>query len=243
VVLLGLLSDPHANLPALEAVLDDVRTAVPDALVCLGDFVDYGAQPDEVVAALRDRCSVSLCGNHDLAVLGDLDPRLFNPMAARALMWTAEQIQPETAVFLRSLSPVGTFAGLDLAHASPRDPVEEYVTDELVAQRSFDERRFSVVAVGHTHVPAVFVTDGARVAWIDPEPGEPVPLEGVRAIVNPGAVGQPRDGDPRASWATWDTQRCLFVVRRVDYPIEQSQQAILRAGLPPFLAHRLAYGQ
>ena len=242
-MLVGLLSDPHANLPALEAVLDDVRTAVPDALVCLGDFVDYGAQPDEVVAALRDQCSMSLCGNHDLAVLGDLDPRLFNPVAAQALTWTAERIQPETAAFLRTLSPAGAFAGLDLAHASPRDPVEEYVTDELVAQCSFDERTFSTVAVGHTHVPAVFVTDGARVVWVDPEPGEPVQLDGVRAIVNPGAVGQPRDGDPRASWATWDTRRCPFVVRRVDYPVEQSQQAILRAGLPPFLAHRLAHGQ
>jgi diadenosine tetraphosphatase ApaH/serine/threonine PP2A family protein phosphatase len=242
-VLLGLLSDPHANLPALEAVLADVRAVAPDALVCLGDFVDYGAQPDEVVAALRDRCSVSLCGNHDLAVLGDLDAQLFNPVAAEALAWTAGRMLPETAAFLRTLSPAGSFAGLDLAHASPRDPVEEYVADELVAQCNFDERTFSTIAVGHTHIPAVFTTNGSRVEWIDPKPGEPVPLQGIRAIVNPGGVGQPRDGDPRASWATWDTQRCLFVVHRVDYPVEQSQQAILDAGLPPFLAYRLAHGQ
>src|SRR5436309_4400936 len=99
-MLIGLLSDPHANLPAVEAVLDDVRAATPDALVCLGDFVDYGAQPDEVVAALRDRCSLSMCGNHDLAVLGDLDAQLFNPIAAEALAWTADRMLPETAAFL-----------------------------------------------------------------------------------------------------------------------------------------------
>lgn len=242
-MLLGLVSDPHANLPALEAVLDDVRLLAPDALACLGDFVDYGAQPNEVVAALRDRCSVSLCGNHDLAVLGDIDPGLFNPLAAQALAWTAERLLPETAAFLRSLSPAGAIAGLDLAHASPRDPVEEYVTDRFVAHLNFAERAFSVVAVGHTHVPAIFVMESTRVVRVEPAPGEPVRLRGVRAIVNPGAVGQPRDGDPRASWATWDTDRCLFVLRRVDYPVEESQRAILEAGLPPFLAHRLSHGQ
>ena len=242
-MLLGLVSDPHANLPALEAVLEDVRLVAPDALVCLGDFVDYGAQPDEVVAALRDRCSVSLCGNHDLAALGELDASLFNPLAAEALAWTAERLLPETAAFLRSLSPTGELEGLDLAHASPRDPVEEYVTDRLVAQLNFDERTFSAVAVGHTHIPAIFVTQDSRVAWVEPVPGQPVDLGGVRAIVNPGAVGQPRDGDPRASWATWDTERCVFLLRRVDYPVEESQRTILEAGLPPFLALRLARGQ
>lgn len=242
-MLIGLLSDPHANLPAVEAVLDDVSAVAPDALVCLGDFVDYGAQPDEVVAALRDRCSANLCGNHDLAVLGAIDARLFNPVAAQALVWTAQRIQPETSAFLAALSPTGTFAGLDLFHASPRDPVEEYVTDESVAEGNFGQGTFQVAAVGHTHVPAIFVTDGSRAVWLDPEPGQPVDLEGVRAIVNPGGVGQPRDGDPRASWATWDTQRCQFVVRRVEYPVEASQRAILDAGLPPVLAQRLAHGQ
>src|SRR3954451_25396086 len=138
-MLIGLLSDPHANLPAVEAVLDDVRVVAPDALVCLGDFIDYGAQPDEVVAALRDRCSVNLCGNHDLAVLGAIDARLCSPVAAQALVWTAERIRPETSAFLRALSPAGTFAGLDLFHASPRDPVEEYVTDESVADGNFGQ--------------------------------------------------------------------------------------------------------
>jgi len=242
-VLLGLLSDPHANLPALEAVLADVQRVAPDVLVCLGDYVDYGAQPNEVVAALRDRCAVNLCGNHDLAALGDLDPGLFNPLAAEALMWTAERLKPETTAFLRSLSPTGAIEGLDLAHASPRNPVEEYVIDRFVAERNFAERAFSVVAVGHTHVPAVFLTDGTHIGWVHPEPDEPLDLHGVRAIVNPGGIGQPRDGDPRASWATWDTDHARFVLRRVAYPVEESQQAILEAGLPAPLAHRLARGQ
>jgi diadenosine tetraphosphatase ApaH/serine/threonine PP2A family protein phosphatase len=242
-VLLGLISDPHANLAALGAVLDDVDSVRPDALICLGDFVDYGAQPNEVVAALKERCDVSLVGNHDLAALGELDAELFNPLAAEALEWTSERLQEETVTFLRRLSPQGSMEGLDLAHASPRDPVEEYVTDRFVAQANFDERSFSVVAVGHTHVPAVFVSEATRVVRVDPSPGDPIRLKGVRAIVNPGAVGQPRDGDPRAAWATWETDRSLFVLRRVEYPVEKAQQAILDAGLPPLLARRLAFGQ
>ena len=242
-MLLGLLSDPHANLPALDAVLDDVAALAPDALVCLGDFVDYGAQANEVIAALRDRCAISLVGNHDLAALGDLDARQFNPLAIQALAWTSEHLLPESAAFLRALSPAGSFEGLDLAHASPRDPVEEYVTDRFVAQLNFAERSFDTVAVGHTHIPAVFVLESARVVRIDPSPGEAIHLKGRRAILNPGAVGQPRDGDPRASWGTWDTERSRFVVRRVEYPVEKAQRAILDAGLPPQLAHRLSQGQ
>ena len=241
-MLLGLLSDPHANLPALEAVLDDVAAVAPDALVCLGDFVDYGAQPNEVIATLRGRCELSLVGNHDLAALGILDPGQFNPLAARALAWTGEHLLPESVGFLESLSPAGSFEGLDVAHASPRDPVEEYVTDRFVAQANFAERSFGTVAVGHTHVPAVFVLESARVVRVDPSPGEPIHLKGRRAILNPGSVGQPRDGDPRASWGTWDTERFRFVVRRVEYPVEKAQQAIVDAGLPPPLAHRLAQG-
>ena len=242
-MLLGLLSDPHANLPAVQAVLADVARVRPDAVVCLGDFVDYGAQPNEVVAALREVCTVNLAGNHDLAVLGDLDASLFNPMAAASLAWTAETLRPDAAAFLRSLSASGSVEGLDLAHASPRDPVEEYVTDRFVAQVNFAQCAFTKVAVGHTQVPAVFVSEGSRSRRIEPTPGETIHLKGTRAILNPGAVGQPRDGDPRASWATWDTQHQQFVVRRVPYPVEAARAAIDDAGLPPFLGARLLIGQ
>ncbi|MGH2768729.1 MAG: metallophosphoesterase family protein [Actinomycetota bacterium] len=241
-MLIGLLSDPHSNLPALEAVLDDVGRVTPDTLVCLGDFVGYGAQPNEVVAALKDRCEVCLAGNHDLAALGGLDLATFNQVAAAAVAWTAEHLHQETRAFLGALSSRGELAGMELAHASLRDPVREYVIDGYVAAKNFSYHPFLVAAVGHTHIPALYLLEDKRVVDRRPAAGSPAATGGARVLMNPGAVGQPRDWDPRASWATWDTERLVFSLRRVEYPIEESRAAIMTAGLPQVLGDRLRSG-
>jgi diadenosine tetraphosphatase ApaH/serine/threonine PP2A family protein phosphatase len=245
-MLLGLVSDPHANLPALEAVLVDIERVRPDAVVCLGDFVGYGASPNEVVDALKERCAVSLVGNHDLAALAQVDLKIFNPHAAAAARWTAAHLAAGTAEFLRGLPSRALFEGLLVAHASPRDPIWEYVMDSSTAAANFETEEFEICFVGHTHVPAVFWTAPEGVSGMQVV----VPDEGVQALdlppgrllLNPGGVGQPRDGDPRASWATWDTDARTFSVRRLPYRVEDAQKAILASGLPEVLAERLAEG-
>lgn len=241
-MLLGILSDPHANLPALETVLRDVGRVRPDLLVCLGDFVGYGAQPNEVVAALRDRSVVSLSGNHDLAAIGMVDVRDFNPHAAMAALWTGEQLTPEAKSFLESLPSRAPFDGVELAHGSLRDPVWEYVLDDRTARANFVSEDFDVSLVGHTHVPAVFALVDEQLGRLSPVSGEQIQLPKGRLILNPGGIGQPRDGDPRAAWATWDTGQRIFTVTRLDYPIAEAQRAIRAAGLPGALADRLAHG-
>jgi diadenosine tetraphosphatase ApaH/serine/threonine PP2A family protein phosphatase len=252
-VLLGIVSDPHANIQALETVLADVDRVKPDSLICLGDFVGYGANPNEVVDVLRGRCDMNLIGNHDLAALGAIDISSFNPHAAAAAKWTQDQLSDETRAFLESLSPTGTVGEIELAHASMRDPIWEYVLDSSVAAASFEARPFEIAFVGHTHVPAVFSLEaesrrvtGLRI--IVPE-GDVVSRElpdlvgeGRRVLLNPGGVGQPRDGDPRASWATWSVEDRVMTLRRIEYPVEDAQRTILAAGLPELLAERLAEG-
>jgi diadenosine tetraphosphatase ApaH/serine/threonine PP2A family protein phosphatase len=252
-VLLGFLSDPHANLQALEAVLADVDRVKPDSLICLGDFVGYGANPNEVVEALRDRCDVNLIGNHDLAALAAIDISDFNPHAAAAATWTQEQLSAGTREFLESLSPTGKVGDIELAHASIRDPIWEYVLDSSIATASFDEHPFQIAFVGHTHVPAVFSreSESRRVSGfriIVPAGSlmvREIPRlldEGARVLINPGGIGQPRDGDPRASWATWAEDEQVLTLRRVEYPVSEAQRVIVAAGLPELLAERLAEG-
>ncbi|MGH9195480.1 MAG: metallophosphoesterase family protein [Acidimicrobiia bacterium] len=248
-MLIGLISDPHANLEAVQSVLQDVDRVRPDAIVCLGDFVGYGGSPNEVVAALQDRCDLSLIGNHDLAAVGRVDLDIFRDVAAEAVVWTRDQLNSESSEFLQDLSPRASFSkgtDIELAHASFVDPVWEYITSSAIAAWSFSSVDFEVAAVGHTHVPAVFWQTeegikGFHVSVPNDDVAE-VQIDFGRVILNPGGVGQPRDGDPRASWATWDSIRKVFAVRRVEYPIEQAQRTIRRAGLPAVLADRLAEG-
>ncbi len=240
-MLIGLLSDPHANLVAVEAVLRDVEAVGPDLVICLGDFVGYGAEPNQVVQALRECCAISLVGNHDLAVLGAIDVSWFHPVAAQAALWTRNQLDPQNRAFLEGLSPREVVGDLELAHASLRDPVSEYVVDALVAEANFMAYPFETAAVGHTHVPALFTWSG-EVLSHQVKTGAALAAGGARVLMNPGGIGQPRDRDPRASWATWDTEARTFSVRKVSYPIHQAQRSILAAGLPEVLAHRLAEG-
>jgi diadenosine tetraphosphatase ApaH/serine/threonine PP2A family protein phosphatase len=241
----AVLSDVHGNLPALRAVLADVEAAEADATWCLGDLVGYGAQPDECVALARERCDVCLVGNHDLVVLERLDVEAFSPNAAVAALWTRDHVAQETLDFLSGLSPATTTASIGLFHASPRDPVWEYVLSRVQAEECMDEMKERVALVGHSHVALSFCRrdpEDPVEAAMAPAGTEADISEG-RWIVNPGGAGQPRDGDPRAAWLLLDLGAGTASWRRVEYPVDEAADAIRAAGLPPALADRLYYGQ
>jgi diadenosine tetraphosphatase ApaH/serine/threonine PP2A family protein phosphatase len=241
------ITDVHANLPALEATLAAVDAAGVEEIWCLGDVVGYGAQPDECAALVRERCAVCLVGNHDLAVLGALDVGAFSEAAAAAVWWTRDHVAAATLELLRDLEPRESRAGVALSHASPRDPVWEYVLSTEQADACLDAQPERIGLIGHSHVALFF----ARPA--DPEPGEIrgahagdgtlLQLDGGGWLINPGSVGQPRDGDPRAAWLELDTEEMTARFHRVEYDVEAAAAAIVAAGLPRRLADRLRTGQ
>jgi predicted phosphodiesterase len=241
---IALLSDVHGNLPAFEAVLDDVEEQAVEAVWCLGDLVGYGAQPDDCVELARNRCDLSLAGNHDLVVTGDIPISDFSSGAAAAARWTQETIREETLAYLKALDPADPGREPALYHASPRDPVWEYVLSTWQADECMDLMDGRVGAIGHSHVALWFQRDGeGKVSGATAEAGLELDLSGGRWLVNPGGVGQPRDGDPRAAWLLLDTSTWKANWRRVEYPIDLAARAIEEAGLPRMLAERLYSGQ
>jgi diadenosine tetraphosphatase ApaH/serine/threonine PP2A family protein phosphatase len=243
-VRVALLSDVHGNLPAFEAVLDDIRREGVDARWCLGDLVGYGAQPDECVALAADSCDVSLVGNHDLVVLGQLDVAEFSANAALAATWTRDHIASESVDYLARLRPEDEEHPVGLYHASPRDPVWEYVLSTTQAGACMDAMTPRVGVVGHSHVALWFMRGEAGAVSGDTAPGgTELDLSEGDWLVNPGGVGQPRDGDPRAAWMLLDLERWTASWRRVEYPVDAAARAIQEAGLPGQLADRLYVGQ
>ena len=226
-------------------MLGDVETASVDETWCLGDLVGYGAQPDECVALARERCDVCLVGNHDLVVLGKLDIETFSLNAAVAARWTQDHIGEEAIDFMDGLEPFGSAHDVGLFHGSPRDPVWEYVLSTLQADACMDEMEARIGAIGHSHVALCFsrIDDGGPVRGAQTPAGTELDLSAGRWLVNPGGVGQPRDGDPRAAWLLLDTEGWKAEWRRVEYPIEEAAGAIERAGLPQALASRLYRGE
>jgi diadenosine tetraphosphatase ApaH/serine/threonine PP2A family protein phosphatase len=241
---IAMLSDVHGNRPAFEAVLAAVDGARVEEIWCLGDLVGYGAQPDECVALARERCDVCLAGNHDLVVTGDIPLGDFSYSAAEAARWTQETISEESLAFLRGLEPADPKREVGLYHGSPRDPVWEYVLSSWQADECLDLADARVCAVGHSHVALWFhrdpdgKVDGAQAA-ADAERD----LSVGEWLVNPGGVGQPRDGDPRAAWLLLDTGSWTATWKRAEYPIDEAARAIEQAGLPSVLAERLYSGQ
>jgi diadenosine tetraphosphatase ApaH/serine/threonine PP2A family protein phosphatase len=233
----------HANLPAFQAVLEDIRAEGVDATWNLGDLVGYGAQPDECVELAAETCDLCLVGNHDLVVLGEIDIGDFSYGAAAAAEWTRERIGEEALRFLRSLERTDEGHAIGLYHASPRDPVWEYVLSSWQAEACFEEMEPRIGAVGHSHVALFFTGDGGEVVGEQASAGHEADMSAGRWLINPGGVGQPRDGDPRAAWALIDSQSWTASWRRVDYPIEEAAAAIEDAGLPAMLAQRLYTGQ
>src|SRR5688572_22976707 len=228
---IAVLSDIHGNLPALEAVLVALRPY--DAVWQLGDIVGYGPQPDEVVARLAAEGATGVRGNHDSAAIGELDTGSFNDDARAAVEWTAEQISGETRRWLAALPLVAIDEPFTLVHGSPRDPTWEYVYSSSIARANLAEFDTKHCLVGHTHVPLVFrerKSGGVEsaVARADSK----VAIDGARLIVNPGSVGQPRDGDPRASAMILDTDAHTFEWHRIEYPIEKVQRLMAEHKLP-----------
>ncbi|HEX8741523.1 MAG TPA: metallophosphoesterase family protein [Thermoleophilaceae bacterium] len=242
---MALLSDVHGNLPAFQAVLADIEREGVDARWCLGDLVGYGAQPDECVALAREACEVCLIGNHDLVVIDKLDVREFSQNAAIAALWTRDNIAAESVEYLSRLASEDEAGALGLYHASPRDPVWEYVLSTSQAAGCMDAMEPRVGAVGHSHVALWFARDeaGAAVSGDQAPAGTELDLSSGDWIVNPGGVGQPRDGDPRAAWLLLDLATWSATWRRVEYPIDDAARAIEQAGLPVALSKRLYVGQ
>jgi diadenosine tetraphosphatase ApaH/serine/threonine PP2A family protein phosphatase len=240
-VRLAVLSDIHSNLAALRAVRDDLPAV--DEVWVLGDIVGYGPQPNEVIATLQEMGARSVLGNHDAAAIGAIDSNWFNPDAASAIQWTAEVIDDNARAYMASLPEVRTDGQLTAVHGSPRDPMWEYITGPNVAAENLSAFGTSLCLHGHTHVPVVFRADDGRMLAVPSTPEDPVSIRGGRSLLNPGSVGQPRDGNPAASYLVLDTDADVAEFRRVAYDIAATQQAMRHAGLPPRLAERLSYGR
>ena len=240
---IAVLSDVHGNLPAFRAVLDDVATQEPDAVWFLGDLVGYGAQPDECAELAAEHCDLCLAGNHDLGVLGEIDIADFSPHAAAAALWTRENAAEGTLDFLRGLKPEKNGEAIGLYHASPRDPVWEYVLSTAQADQCIDAMNARVSAIGHTHVALRFTRTERDVDGRQVEGGTELDISASEWLINPGSVGQPRDGDPRAAWLLLDTENWTARWNRVEYAIDEAAKAIDDAGLPRSLGDRLYVGQ
>jgi len=238
----AVLSDIHGNLHALRAVLDAVAAEEVDALWCLGDLVGYGPRPNECCAEVERAAQLCLVGNHDLGVLGRIPLAEFTDDAAAAARWSQSVLGGEARAFLERLESLAAAEDVELFHASPRDPVWEYVLSDEVALAAFRLTSAPIVLVGHSHVALAFVLEDGAVDGAVVPGGAELDLAEGRFILNPGSVGQPRDGDPRAAYLVLDLEARRALHRRVAYPIERTQEEIRERGLPEALADRLAHG-
>jgi predicted phosphodiesterase len=242
-----IISDIHANLSAFEAVLADMAGQW-DIIWFLGDLVGYGPDPNECVAELRKHKHIALSGNHDQAVLGNLDVKLFNREANFAITWTQEALSEESRTYLEAIPSKLVEDPFTLAHASPRYPVWEYIIDPGTAAENFDWFQTPYCFVGHTHVPVIFEerhSTHREIFMRAPyymEDGVPFALGNSRLIINPGSVGQPRDSDPRAAYALLDTEALVCTFKRVEYPVQVTQRRMEKFGMPRRLVDRLAHG-
>ena len=221
-------------------MLRAVDAESPDAIWCLGDLVGYGPQPNRCCELVAERADVCLIGNHDLGVLGRIDLEDFSPDAAAAARWTTEVLEDGPRRYMESRTPQAELERAELFHASPRDPVWEYVLTPEIAFLSLHVTEKPLVLVGHSHIALRFGADELALA-LCPD-GTEVRLDGERWLLNPGSVGQPRDTDPRAAWLLADFAAGLAVFRRVPYDVEKTQEEIRERGLPEALAERLASG-
>jgi len=236
----AVLSDIHANLVALDAVLAALGSV--DAIWQLGDIVGYGPQPDEVVARLDEIGATGVAGNHDLAALGGREIEWFNPDARAAMDWTRGRISEPTRTALAALPTTRRDGSSTLVHGSPRDPIWEYVINEDIARANFVDLETPIGLHGHTHLPMAWLKSDQRIDAIIPGPDSSLRLEGRAALLNPGSVGQSRDGDRRASWLEMDTEAGIATWRRTAYDVEAVRRAMLDVGLPSRLAERLRRG-
>ena len=239
----AIIADIHANLAAFTAVLDDIEHGGgADEFWCLGDIVGYGPDPHQCIELLRQRRHICVAGNHDLAAIGKIDTSSFNPNAARACHWTAQQLSPGDIKYLEGLPLTINKVDFTLVHGSPRQPIWEYVSSTSIALHNFDFFQSQYCLVGHSHVPVIFKHEDDSCSASKFVPNVGLALGQSRLIINPGGVGQPRDGDPRASYAIYDSEKQLVRLYRVPYNIEATQNKIMEAGLPVHLVTRLSIG-
>jgi diadenosine tetraphosphatase ApaH/serine/threonine PP2A family protein phosphatase len=239
----AVVTDIHSNLHALEAVLEALEAEAPDELWCLGDLVGYGPRPNECCAIVEERADVCLAGNHDLAVRGTIDLDEFHGDAALAARHNRDALTPEGLAFLDRLEPRGTAHGVALYHGSARDPVWEYVLSDEAALATLALAGSPLVLVGHSHVALHLTASADEVEGGLAPAGTAIALGEAPTLLNPGSVGQPRDGDPRAAYLLLDLAARRAEFRRVSYDVARTQREMAEAGLPSSLAARLALGQ
>lgn len=239
----AVISDIHSNFPALQMVLLNARPY--DGVICLGDIVGYGPNPNECVGRVVEVANTLIAGNHDWGAIGRADLTIFNMDARLALQWTQHELEPEYRHVLSDSPTTVRMGDILLAHGSPREPVWEYVVDVHTAAQSFLKEEFQLALIGHTHIPLVFewIEETQQARIFPPDWNDPVNLEGRRLMINPGSVGQPRDGDPRASYGILDTDAHTFEFHRIAYPIEITQERMRARDLPVRLIDRLAMGR
>lgn len=241
----AVLSDIHANLAALEAVRGDLPP-VGEVWV-LGDIVGYGPQPNEVIATLQELGARSVLGNHDGAAIRTVDDSWFNPDARAAIEWTRDVLDDNAKAYIAVLPEVRRDGEITAVHGSPRDPIWEYIMSAGVAAANLRAFETRLCLFGHTHVPAIYRERNGTVEGVPGLPGPATQLDGARALVNPGSVGQPRDGIPTAAYAIVELadtgEDCSVEFRRVAYDVERTQALMRERGLPPRLVERLSYGR
>ncbi len=240
----AIIADIHANLAAFTAVLDDIkRGGGVEEVWCLGDVVGYGPDPHQCLELLCHYNHVCVAGNHDWAAIGKLDTSDFNPDAAAACRWTAQQLSPEDIHYLESLPPVVHRDDFTLVHGSPREPIWEYLVSINSAKENFGYFQSQFCLVGHSHVPLIFECSETGTCSLSQFPADAaLTLAENRLIINPGGVGQPRDGDPRASYAIYDSEAKSISYYRIPYDIGVTQAKMMDYELPLRLVRRLSYG-
>ncbi len=239
----AIIADIHSNLAALVAVLVDIeRRGDVEELWCLGDVVGYGPDPHECIDLLRKTNHICVVGNHDLAALGKLDISEFNPDAALACRWTAKNLTVEDKRYLENLPRVIEKEDFTLVHGSPREPVWEYLLSISSARENFSYFKSKFCLVGHSHVPLVFKQGRDDISYNQFLPQSVFELAKERLIINPGAVGQPRDNDPRSSYAIYDSETKRVKLYRVAYDINATQAKMVKYNLPMRLVARLSHG-
>lgn len=239
-----IIGDIHANLEAFQAVIEDAgRQDGFERVWCLGDVVGYGPDPLACIALLGRYPHVCVAGNHDRGVVGWLDLGDFNPYAAAVCRWTASRLRQEDIAYLVGLPETAVEGEFTLVHGSLRHPIWEYIMSESHARATFERLKTRVCLAGHSHVPFLCREAGGRADFALLWEREPLRLGEGRWILNPGSVGQPRDGDPRASYVLYDTCDGTLFHRRVEYDIEAVQEKMREAGLPQPLIERLSYGR
>lgn len=242
---IGILSDIHSNLHALNAVLQDADKRSLDLYLCLGDIVGYGAFPQECCDLIREKCKHTVFGNHEYAVLYPEETMSFNPDAKKAIDYTSDNLNDDTYEWFESLEPHLVLDGYSIAHGSLRN-FDEYVSDATIARMSLEILQTDILFVGHTHYPEGYrfdlETKSVRSMDLIGE-GEAILERGYRYLINVGSIGQPRDGDTRAAYGIYDTDNSKMEILRIKYSVKAAASAIIKAGLPEKISKRLYAGR